>query len=37
MMAASENPKQNHLLDALLIAEFNRLSPNLEHIELPLG
>ncbi len=31
------NPKQNHLLDALLIGEFNRLLPNLEHIELPLG
>ena len=36
-MAASANPKQNHLLDALLIGEFNRLSPNLEYIELPLG
>jgi hypothetical protein len=31
------NPKQNHLLDALLISEFERLSPNLKHIELPLG
>ena len=31
------NPKQNHLLDALLIGEFSRLLPNLEHIELPLG
>ena len=31
------NPKQNHLLDALLIGEFNRLSPDLTFIELPLG
>lgn len=31
------NPKQNHLLDAILVAEFERLSPNLEHVALPLG
>lgn len=36
-MAVVANPKQNHLLDALLKAEFDRLSPNLEHVELPLG
>ena len=36
-MAAPVNPKQNHLLDALLIGEFERLSPDLEHVELPLG
>ena len=36
-MAKVANPKQNHLLDALLKAEFDRLSPNLELIELPLG
>ena len=31
------NPKQNHLLDALLSAEFDRLSPNLELVEMSLG
>ena len=31
------NPKQNLLLDALLNAEFDRLSPNLELVEMPLG
>ena len=31
------NPKQNHLLDALLKAEYDRLSPNLEHVKLALG
>ena len=31
------NPKQNHLLDALLSAELDRLSPNLELVEMPLG
>ena len=36
-MAEVANPKQNHLLDALLKAEFNRLSPNLQPVELPLG
>ena len=36
-MAEVANPKQNHLLDALLKAEFDRLSPNLELVELPLG
>lgn len=36
-MVAAINPKQNHLLDALLKAEFDRLSPNLVHVELPLG
>ena len=36
-MVAVPDPKQNHLLDALLIGEFNRLLPNLEHVVLPLG
>ena len=36
-MVASENLTQNHLLDVLLISEFNHLSPNLEFIKLPLG
>ena len=36
-MASLANPKQNHLLDALLIGEFNRLLPNLVLVELPLG
>ena len=36
-MSAVANPKQNHLLDALLIAEYDRLLPNLEYVELPLG
>ena len=31
------NPKQNLLLDALQNAEFDRLSPNLELVEMPLG
>jgi len=30
-------PRQNHLLDALLNAEYNRLFPNLELIQMPLG
>lgn len=36
-MGVAASPKQNHLLDALLKAEFDRLSPNLEHVKLPLG
>lgn len=36
-MAELANPKQNHLLDALLSAEFDRLSPNLELVEMTLG
>ena len=31
------NPKQNLLIDALQNAEFDRLSPNKELIEMPLG
>ena len=31
------NPKQNLLLDALQNAEFDRFSPNLELVEMPLG
>ena len=31
------NPEQNHLLDALQSAEFDRLSPNLELVEMSLG
>ncbi len=36
-MIDTPNPMQNHLLDALLTADFDRLSPNLEAVELPLG
>ena len=36
-MAELANPKQNHLLDALLSAELDRLSPNLELVEMHLG
>ena len=31
------NPRQNHLLDALLIAEYDRLFPNLELVKMSLG
>lgn len=31
------NPRQNHLLDALLTSEYDRLFPNLELVNLPLG
>ena len=30
-------PKQNHLLAALPAAEYDRLSPYLEHVQMPLG
>lgn len=36
-MTVVANPKQNHLLDALLKAEYDRLTPDLEHVELKLG
>lgn len=36
-MTSLNNPRQNQLLDALLIAEYDRLFPNLELIKLPLG
>ena len=36
-MTLVANPKQNHLLDALLKAEYDRLSPDLEHVKLALG
>jgi CRP-like cAMP-binding protein len=36
-MAGLPNPHQNHLLDALLNAEFDRLSPDLELVNLSLG
>ena len=36
-MAALPNPRQNHLLDALLTSEYDRLFPNLELVNLPLG
>ncbi len=36
-MAASPNPKQNHLLDALPAPEFDRLAPNLEAVPMLLG
>ena len=37
MTLVKVEPKQNHLLDALLADEFERLLPNLEQVELPLG
>jgi CRP-like cAMP-binding protein len=36
-MSSLHNPNQNHLLAALLDAEFDRLSPHLELISMPLG
>ena len=36
-MPAAHTPKQNHLLAALPAAEFGRLSPHLELVEMPLG
>jgi len=36
-MATLQDPHQNHLLDALLRVDFDRLSPNLELVEMPLG
>jgi CRP-like cAMP-binding protein len=34
---APPTPHQNHLLDALPVAEFDRLSPHLELVPMPLG
>lgn len=31
------NPRENHLLDALLTTEYDRLFPNLELVKMPLG
>ncbi|MES3020659.1 MAG: Crp/Fnr family transcriptional regulator [Pseudomonadota bacterium] len=36
-MASKHDPNQNHLLAALLDAEFDRLAPHLELIPMPLG
>ena len=36
-MAILQDPHQNHLLDALLRVDFDRLSSNLELVEMPLG
>lgn len=36
-MAITQNPIQNHLLSALPAAEFDRLSPHLELVFMPLG
>lgn len=36
-MSVLPNPRQNHLLDALLTNEYDRLFPNLELATLPLG
>ena len=36
-MSLSHSPSQNHLLGALPAAEFERLSPHLELVSLPLG
>ena len=36
-MSSKNDPNQNHLLAALLDAEFDRLSPHLELVPMPLG
>ena len=36
-MPATHNPNQNHLLAALLTAEFERLAPHLELVTMSLG
>ncbi|MFZ3086564.1 MAG: Crp/Fnr family transcriptional regulator [Methylotenera sp.] len=36
-MDVTQNPHLNHLLDALLKADYDRLFPNLELVEMPLG
>ncbi|OGT07983.1 MAG: Crp/Fnr family transcriptional regulator [Gallionellales bacterium RIFCSPHIGHO2_02_FULL_57_16] len=36
-MSAPHNPNHNHLLAALPVAEFKRLSPHLELVHMPLG
>jgi len=36
-MSSTHDPNQNHLLSALLDAEFDRLAPHLELIPMPLG
>ena len=36
-MPSIHDPNQNHLLAALLDAEFDRLKPNLELMPMPLG
>lgn len=36
-MAAIQDPHLNHLLDALLQADYDRLFPNLDLVEMPLG
>lgn len=36
-MSALPDPRQNHLLDALLATDYNRLFPSLEFVKLPLG
>ena len=37
VVPAQPTPRQNHLLDALPAAEFDRLSPHLELVAMPLG
>lgn len=36
-MLSKHNPRQNHLLDALLQTEYDRIASDLEYIEMPLG
>jgi CRP-like cAMP-binding protein len=36
-MTDSHNPRQNHILGALPVAEYERLSPHLEWVQMPLG
>lgn len=36
-MLSIHNPRQNHLLDALLQTEYDRISSDLEYVNMPLG
>lgn len=36
-MLSIHNPRQNHLLDALLQTEYDRIASDLEYVEMPLG
>jgi hypothetical protein len=36
-MTDTHNPRQNHILGALPVAEYERLYPHLEWVQMPLG
>ena len=36
-MTSTVDPRENHLLAALPVAEWQRWQPQLQHVELPLG